>query len=47
MKKSVKDAIGHFCSDFERIIKHGTKNDAWQTLEEIVRTCKKIKLEDQ
>jgi len=29
--------------DFEQIIKQGTKSDAWQTLEAIVRECHKLR----
>jgi hypothetical protein len=31
------------CKDFERILDQGTKNDAWQMLESIVRECHKLK----
>ena len=35
----LKRMVMPLCSDFERIIENGTKNDAWRTLEGIVRAC--------
>lgn len=38
-----KRMVVPLCNDFERIIKNGTKNDAWQTIEGIVRACSNLK----
>jgi len=38
----LKRMVVPLCHDFEQIIKQGTKSDAWQTLEAIVRECHKL-----
>lgn len=35
--------VSPLCQDFSHVLREGTKNDAWQILEEFVNECQKFK----